>query len=116
MPFDVFPLPPLTYPQCIDTLGETIAEGHELHVLCHTYGCNREARVNLIALARRLGPKHSCMAQDIKPYFHCSRCRAAGEPDRNISFRLQSASRDVCRITDKGKKFEPNPYAKAKGQ
>jgi hypothetical protein len=117
MAYNIFPLPPLVYPQSTDTLGEMIAEGLELHIICHTFGCHNESRVNLVALAKRIGPQHSCLSKDIQRYFHCSRCRAAGKDDRNVSFRHHAGGYSTsCRIEIRGKPFEPDPFKRARGE
>ena len=81
-----FRLPELTYPLSINTLGKKMADGQEITIHCHTYGCNHRARINLVMLARKLGMDHGAMDAELRPYFYCQRCRDAGRPDRNFSF------------------------------
>lgn len=93
MTYQVFPLLELTYPLELGTIGATLAIGDELRVHCNTHGCHHHQRINLVALGKRLGPQHSTLDRDLRPYFYCSRCRAAGRPDRNIGF-IRSALTD----------------------
>jgi len=81
-----FRLPELDYPLVIDTIGKTLAMGGELHVFCRSDGCTRNARVNLVTVAKRFGMDHGCMERDLKPLFFCQDCRDAGRQDRNMSF------------------------------
>ncbi|MEO9612650.1 MAG: hypothetical protein ABJG86_09645 [Nitratireductor sp.] len=80
--------PVITYPLRIDTLSKANECGYSISVHCNTEGCWRHHKIDLAALADRLGRNHGSMAADLAPYFHCSRCRAAGRPDRNISFTI----------------------------
>jgi hypothetical protein len=82
----IFPLPEIVYPLAVDTIGKHLALGYEITAFCVAHGCHHKARVNLVALARRLGPEHGCGAADLRPHFFCARCRAAGRPDRNVTF------------------------------
>lgn len=79
-------LPTITFPYAVDTLGKKLALGAGMSVHCNTYLCLHWADINLVALARRIGMDHSSMADDLRPHFYCSKCRAAGRPDRNIGF------------------------------
>jgi len=79
-------LPDIAYPLVIDSIGKMLALGDELSVHCNNDGCNRRARINLVALCRAKGVDHSCMDADLKPLFFCAPCRRAGRPDRNIAF------------------------------
>ncbi len=82
----VFPLPEIVYPTDESTIGLMLARGSELSVHCNTNGCNHRGRVNLVALARKLGLDHPALDPDIRPYFYCPKCRAAGRPDRKFGF------------------------------
>ncbi|MEO9614307.1 MAG: hypothetical protein ABJG86_11265 [Nitratireductor sp.] len=84
--------PVITYPLRIDTLGKARACGYSIWIHCDTFGCWRHRRIDLGALADRLGPGHGCLAVDLAPRFHCSDCRAAGRADRNLSFTLHPAT------------------------
>lgn len=81
-----FRLPEITYPLSIDTIGKMLALGDELSVHCETQGCNHSSQVNLVMLARKIGMDHSCMADDLRRYFYCPKCREAGRPDKKIGF------------------------------
>jgi hypothetical protein len=80
----MFRIPDITYPFVVGTIGDMIAAGEELSVHCQE--CNSTKRVNLVALSRRLGIGHTCLDPDLRPYFYCSECRAAGRRDRNFNF------------------------------
>lgn len=82
----VFPLPEIVYPTDESTIGMMLAGGSELSVHCFTTGCHHKGRVNLVALARKLGLDHSTLDPDIRPYFYCPKCRKAGRPDRKFGF------------------------------
>lgn len=88
----VFPLPEITYPLHLDTVGKLLALGYGMTAYCDTLYCHHRSKVNLYRLAQRIGRDHSSMHDDIVGYFHCSECRKAGRPDRNISFRLGCCS------------------------
>jgi hypothetical protein len=89
----VFPLPEIVYPLDEATIGTMLARGSELTIYCFTNGCCHNARVNLVAPARKIGPDHVTLDPDLRPYFHCSKCRAAGRPDRKFGF-IQNPSTD----------------------
>lgn len=82
----MFRLPELTYPLKVDTIGKALALGNEISVSCGTYQCGHRARINLVQLAKRVGMDHGCGHDDLLPLFHCSKCRAAGRPDKNLRF------------------------------
>jgi len=71
-----FKLPEITCPLSIGTIGMMLATGSELSIHCNRYDCHHWGYVNLVQLAKKLGMDHSCLDPDIRPYFHCSRCRA----------------------------------------
>lgn len=82
----VFPLPEITYPLSINTIGKKLALGEKITVYCGTLDCHHRAEINLYDLTRRLGRDHGCLHWDLAPHFYCSKCRAAGRPDRNLRF------------------------------
>lgn len=88
MPHQIFPLPEITYPLSIDTIGKHLALGYELHVHCHTYLCHNSARVNLVQLGRKLGRDYELSHDTLKPLFRCSKCKAAGRGSTEVSFRI----------------------------
>lgn len=92
MPHDVFPLPEITYPLVVDTLGKQLALGDEMEVYCNNHRCHHHAPVNLYHLARRLGRDFEASHWTLKPHFYCSKCRAAGRDDRNVSFIMTGCS------------------------
>lgn len=81
-----FRIPELTYPLAIDTIGKMLAIGNEASATCHNQGCTSSFRVNLVAIASRKGMDYGCMAPDLLRIVHCRACRAAGRPDRNLTF------------------------------
>lgn len=84
MAYEVFPLPEITYPLSIDSIGKCIALGDGVTVYCDP--CNRYIEIDMLALARKVGPGHGVLAKDLKPHFYCAACRRAGKPDKNIGF------------------------------
>ena len=84
----MFKFPEITYPLTIDTIGKHLALGYELFVHCLSKDCGHHSRINLVALAGKLGMDHRCSADDLHPHFYCSKCRAAGRPDKNLQFQV----------------------------
>ena len=82
----MFKLPEITYPLTIDTIGKMLATGTEMSATCLNTGCNQSSRVNLVALAKRIGIDHSNMADQLAPYFFCPNCRASGRDDKRVGF------------------------------
>lgn len=83
----VFPLPVNAYPDRLDTIGKLVSRGYDVSAACHAHGCNRHARLNLIALAARFGPDAGLDV--IRPALYCADCREHGRPDRLIGFLIQ---------------------------
>jgi hypothetical protein len=106
----MFKLPELTYPLSIDTLGKLMAVGSEMTIHCHTNGCRHHGRINLVMLARKLGMDHGCLDDDLRRYFYCPKCREAGRPDRNFSFRSHALT---DKVSDWPRKL--SAYERAKG-
>jgi hypothetical protein len=109
--FDIFPLPEITYPLTIGTLGITIVTGHEISAHCHNHGCHHKARINLVALAKKVGINHGSQAADLLPYFHCGPCKEAGRPSKNIGFILHAPTDyPMCNIETRRETHRPyNP-------
>jgi hypothetical protein len=80
-------------PLAVDTLGAMKRHHCGLSVHCKTYDCRRRRDIDLDALIVRLGEDHGCMHWDLIKVFYCPACRAAGRPDRNISFIQHSDTR-----------------------
>lgn len=94
----------LTYPLTVDTLGKVKALGGGISITCNI--CHKYSLLDLDKLIEKLGEDHGCMDWDLRPLFHCQRCRAGGRNDKNFSFTHHSDTRsDVTK----------NLYAKAKG-
>jgi hypothetical protein len=81
-----FVIPPITYPLRLDTVGMLLATGAEITVHCCNQDCRQEARINLVRIARRHGMGAGILRPDLLRLCYCASCRAAGRPDRNISF------------------------------
>lgn len=92
MPHEVFPLPEITYPLVMGTIGKLLALGDEIEVYCGTYGCHHHAPVNLYHLARKLGRDFEASHWTLKRHFRCSKCRAAGRDDSNVRFIMTGCS------------------------
>lgn len=108
-----FWLPEITYPLTIDTVGKELALGVEIKAHCNTYLCNHRARLNLVRYARRFGMDAPCGHAELARVYYCPVCRAAGKPDRNLTFISQP-------LTDPHsdwprKERSVNPYLRAKG-
>jgi len=87
---DGFPLPQITYPLKLDTIGKLIATGHEVTAYCNAYGCRHSGRLNLVMLGRKLGMDHGSLARDLLPHIHCPKCREAGRNDRDLQLILSA--------------------------
>ncbi|ESW92901.1 hypothetical protein NKL07_21700 [Mesorhizobium sp. C280B] len=87
-------LPEITFPLSIDTIGKALAMGEEFDIHCLNTGCHHSSRLNLVALGQRIGFDHSCLVQDIAPYFFCPKCRAAGRPDKRIGLTCHTLTRE----------------------
>lgn len=94
----------LKYPLTVDTLGKVRALKGSISVNCLT--CNKHTMLDMDKLIERLGEDHGCMDADLRPYFHCKDCRAAGRNDKNFSF---------IHHADTTPGGSGNPYLRAKG-
>lgn len=95
----------LTYPLTLDTLGKLKAVGTRISINCNI--CHKHTMLDMDKLIEWLGEDHGCMDWDLRPRFHCERCRAEGRNDKNFSFIQHSDTR-----SDAAKK---NDYLHAKG-
>lgn len=95
----------MAFPFVVDTLGKMRQTGARLSVNCNNHGCHKHTMLDMDALIERLGEDHGCMHWDLVRHFHCQDCRAAGRPDRNITFlhHAETGSR------------HPNAYQRSKG-
>ena len=82
----ILQLPEITYPLAVDTIGKMLALGYGMSVHCRNPGCGQHSSIDMSDLCRRLGVDHSCMADDLAPHFHCTKCRDAGRDDKRIGF------------------------------
>lgn len=77
--------------------------GVDIRSRCTSTGCNHNVALNLVVVARYLGRDHSAQAADLKPYFYCPDCRAAGLADENIAFSYYACTAPhtlLCEIID----------------
>ena len=74
----------IAYPMTLDTLGKLKAIGTGLSINCNI--CNKHTMLDMDKLIERLGEDHGCMDWDLRPRFHCERCRAEGRNDKNFVF------------------------------
>lgn len=81
----LFPLPEIAFPLVIDTLGLCLATGTDISMHCQD--CGKSRRLNLVRLAKYLGPDHGTMAADLRPHVWCVECGARGEA---IGFIVQA--------------------------
>lgn len=95
----------LTYPLTVDTLGKVKALGTRISINCNI--CHKHTMLDMDKLIERLGEDHGCMDWDLRPRFHCERCRAEGRNDKNFSFIMHADARSDAAIK--------NDYLKAKG-
>ncbi|MDI6026700.1 hypothetical protein QBK99_10910 [Corticibacterium sp. UT-5YL-CI-8] len=109
-----FKLPPITYPLTIDTVGKTLALGHEIEAFCHTKGCGHKARINLVSYAKRFGLDAPCGHDDLVKVYYCPRCREAGRPDKNLTFIHQALTAEHSCWPRQERSV--NPYERAKGR
>lgn len=88
MKHDIFPLPEITYPLYVDTLGKLIVLGYDMSFNCSTHLCGHHYEINLVKLARHLGRDHGSLDRDLRPHFRCRKCAAAGRRGEKFSFVL----------------------------
>jgi hypothetical protein len=105
-----FKLPEITYPLTIDTIGTTLAMGHEISVHCHSQGCGHTGRLNLVRLARRVGMDYSSDDVALREIVYCPHCREAGRDAKNIGF-IHHSQTDPFSLWPRQK----SAYEKAKG-
>lgn len=66
------------------TIGEAIDANETFWVNCHDPRCRHMMKLDLEALADRLGRDHGVMHLDIAHRFRCQRCAAAGRPRATV--------------------------------
>ncbi len=64
------------------TIADVIAAGDTIYANCSDPRCFAGTKLDLDALADRLGPDHGAMHDDLTPLLKCSQCRAEGRPHR----------------------------------
>ncbi len=62
------------------TIGEAIDANETFWVGCSDPRCRHLAKLDLAALARRLGRDHGIMHDDVAHLFRCQKCAEAGRP------------------------------------
>lgn len=70
------------------TLGRLLAENSSLYVNCAHPMCQRSTKLDLQALADRLGPDHGAMHDHLVRKFRCTKCEREGRPARPVFFTL----------------------------
>ena len=73
------------------TIADVIAAGDTIYANCSDPRCFASTKLDLDALAARLGPDHGAMHDDLTPLLKCSQCRAEGRPHRRPSGSAGSA-------------------------
>lgn len=56
------------------TIQECIDQDYSISVYCDSRTCTHGMRLDLKALAKRLGPDHGCMHWDLADKFKCTKC------------------------------------------
>ena len=97
----IFPLPRVEDPKSARTLGDYIATGYQVRARCTHAGCNHNVTLNLVVVARYLGPGHGARPEDLKPYFHCPVCREAGLADEAIDFTHYPPTAPSCVLSQR---------------
>lgn len=69
------------------TLREVRDERETLGIYCDDPVCCHRAMLDTDDLIARLGENYGAMHGDLVHLFYCTKCRAAGRPDKRISFR-----------------------------
>ena len=64
------------------TIADVIAAGDTIYANCSDPRCFAGTKLDLDALAARLGPDHGAMHDDLTPLLKCSQCKAEGRPHR----------------------------------
>jgi hypothetical protein len=95
---NLFPLTTAEIEASSDTIGQHIAYGNEIRARCTNIGCNHNVPLNLMVVARYLGPDHGARAADLKPYFFCPTCRDEGRYDKHIEFTRYACIAPSCAI------------------
>jgi len=97
----LFPLPEIDDTTEVRTIGEHIAAGYQIRARCTHTGCNHNVQLNLVVVAHYLGADHGASADDLKPYFYCPSCRAAGLADEHIVFAHYPPTAPCCVIANR---------------
>ena len=74
----------LTFPQKVNTLGKVKALGGSISMSCST--CAKQTPLDMDMMIGLLGAGHGSLDADLRPYFFCTDCRAAGRDEKNFSF------------------------------
>lgn len=61
----------------IETIGDLLDGGYSLHAYCERDDCRHSSRLDLDALAARLGRDHGALHRDLVPHLRCSACGEA---------------------------------------
>jgi hypothetical protein len=68
------------------TLADVLAANESLSVNCSSPACFHSTKLDVRALADRLGPGHGAMHADLVRYFRCTKCDAEGREQRPVFF------------------------------
>jgi hypothetical protein len=68
------------------TLADVLAANEALYVNCSSAACFHTAKMDVRALADRLGPDHGAMHDDLVKLFRCTKCDAEGRQQRPVFF------------------------------
>ena len=60
----------------LDTIGALIDNSHNLRAYCNAPKCHHCVKLDLVALAAKLGRNHSSMHKDLVPKLYCSKCKS----------------------------------------
>lgn len=84
----IFPLPAITYPLTIDTVGKYIVLGYEISAHCRRPNCSPARRINLVTIARALGMDFDLSQDSLRSVFYCVRCVEAGFEGKDFTFTM----------------------------
>jgi hypothetical protein len=68
------------------TLADVLAANESLSVNCSSPACFHSTKLDVRALAYRLGLDHGAMHDDLVRYFRCAKCDSEGRPQRPVFF------------------------------
>lgn len=84
----IFPLPAITYPLSIDTVGKHIVLGYEITAHCNRRNCAPARRINLVTIARARGMDFDLSQDSLRSVFYCAPCVEAGYEGKDLTFTM----------------------------